>query len=111
MSSPTADLLCKLCRHRLRSSILLLASPQEDEEKVLDFYVKIEEDIQLARDNNCYILIEMDANAKLGYKVIKNDPNPQSKSGSLLWYLVQRNNLKVVNATGLCEGGIILDIG
>ncbi len=48
----------------------------------------------------------MDANAKLGYEVIKNDPNPQSKSGSLLWSLVQRNNLKVVNATGLCEGVI-----
>ena len=46
----------------------------------------------------------MDANAKLGYEVIPNDPNPQSKSGSLLWSLVQRNNLVVLNASNLCEG-------
>ena len=80
--------------------------PQEDEDRVLDFYVKLEEEIQLAKDNNCYILIEMDANAKLGYGVIKNDPNPQSKSGSLLWALVQRNNLVVVNSTDVCSGVI-----
>ena len=48
----------------------------------------------------------MDANAKLGFEVIPNDPNPQSKNGLMLWSLIQRNNLHVVNATDLCEGVI-----
>ena len=78
--------------------------PQEDSEKVLDFYEKLEEEIQLAKDDGCCILVEMDANAKLGYEVIKGDPNPQSNNGSLLWSLIQRNNLKVLNASDICKG-------
>ena len=80
--------------------------PQEDEqyEKVLGFYQKLEEEIVQAINSNCFVMMECDANAKLGYEVIKNDPNPQSKNGSLLMSLVQRNNLVVVNSTDLCSG-------
>ena len=46
----------------------------------------------------------MDANAKLGPEVIKNDPHEQSPNGELLLGLVVRNNLVICNATALCEG-------
>jgi hypothetical protein len=81
--------------------------PQEDEEeKTIGFYSKLEEEIILALDDGCWILLQCDANAKLGNEIIKNAPNPQSPNGTLLWEIVQRNNLTVLNSLPLCEGTI-----
>ena len=70
------------------------------------FYERLEGEVKQALVDNCLVLIECDANAKLGPEVIKNDPHPQSENGSCLWSLVQRNNLVVVNSSSLCEGVI-----
>ena len=50
------------------------------------------------------ICIEMDANAKLGGEIIKNDPHILSANGELLLGLVNRNNPVICNATAVCEG-------
>ena len=59
-----------------------------------------------AYDDGCLILIEMDANAKVGSKVIKNDPNAMSENGRLLLDLVDRQNLRILNSSSKCEGVI-----
>ena len=55
---------------------------------------------------NCKILIQMDANAKVGCEIIKSDPNKISNNGRLLVDLVERQNLAILNANDLCEGVI-----
>ena len=82
--------------------------PQEDDpsDHIMGFYEKLEEQIVLAIDDGCGIIIECDANAKLGDKIIQNDPNSQSNNGDLLWSLVNRNNLTVLNSLDICCGTI-----
>ena len=48
----------------------------------------------------------MDANAKLGCDIIKEDPNQFSSNGALLLELIERQNLSVLNASDLCQGVI-----
>ena len=46
----------------------------------------------------------MDANSKLGPKLIPNDPHNQSPNGKLLANIIDRHNLSVVNGTDKCTG-------
>ena len=55
---------------------------------------------------DCLICLEMDANAKVGCDIIKNDPNQMSGNGQMLLDLVSRNNLVIGNSTDLCDGTI-----
>ena len=82
--------------------------PQEDDavERIMGFYERLEEQIISAFDNGCGIIMECDANAKLGWEIIKNDPHSQSNNGALLWSLAVRNNLTVVNSLDICNGTI-----
>ena len=61
--------------HRIR--IINAYGPQEDDstQKVLSFWQEIEAEVLTAKDNDCMIIIEMDANAKVGNTVIKGDPH------------------------------------
>ena len=54
--------------------------PQEDEDiqNVLSFWQELETEVIKAKDEGCFILIEMDANAKVGNKIIKDDPHQMS---------------------------------
>ena len=52
------------------------------------------------------VCLEMDANAKVGLDVIKNDPNQISSNGEYLLDFTERNNLIICNATDMCEGTI-----
>ena len=46
----------------------------------------------------------MDANAKLGLEIIKEDPNFISENGVLLFDIIRRQNLQVLNADINCTG-------
>ena len=48
----------------------------------------------------------MDANAKVGFEIIKKDPHCQSQNGRLLVGLIERQNLSILNTSELCEGVI-----
>ena len=50
--------------------------------------------------------VEMDANAKAGHKVIKNDPNPMSSNGKIMLDIIERQNLVIAKAEDLCQGMI-----
>ena len=53
------------------------------------------------------IIIEMDANSKLGKAVIKSDPHNQTPNGKLLYNIIQRHNLVVLNSLeDRCIGSI-----
>lgn len=48
----------------------------------------------------------MDANAKLGDKIIKGDPNEMSANGELLYGIIQRQGLIIGNTLDVCDGVI-----
>ena len=50
--------------------------PQEDSdtENIYNFWQDFEREIILAKDEKCKIMLQMDANAKLGANLIKGDP-------------------------------------
>ena len=80
--------------------------PQENSEEEIkeEFYNQLDVEIKKAKVAGSLICIEMDANAKLGSKFIKNDPHLQSKNGELLETIVEENDLIVVNGTEVCDG-------
>lgn len=48
----------------------------------------------------------MDANGKLGDQIIPGDPYSQSPNGKLLWEMIERNDLIVINSLKICNGVI-----
>ena len=92
--------------HKIR--IINAYGPQEGEakEKTYKFWEEIEKEVILARDENCFILIQMDANAKLGSGIIKKDPHQMSENGTLLNNFILRQNLSCLNAHKSCIGSI-----
>ena len=82
--------------------------PQEydSKEKVNLFWIELERAVIDAKDNGCMCLIEMDANAKLGSHVIKDDPHVQSENGVVMIEMLRRQNLFVLNADDKCSGTI-----
>ena len=83
--------------------------PQEldsERENVYQFWRDLEKEVILVKNSNCKILIQMDANAKVGCEIIQNDPNARSNNGGLLLALVERQNLSILNASDLCVGVI-----
>ena len=75
-------------------------------EDKIAFYARLDQEVKNAKLFNCLVCLEMDANAKVGYNVIKNDPNAMSDNGEYLMELMERNNLIICNATDKCEGTI-----
>ena len=80
--------------------------PQEDDplNKRLVFWQAIEQEVVSAKSANCMVLIELDANAKLGYELIKDDPNRMSENGRFLKDIIEREALVLLNSSPLCQG-------
>ena len=76
----------------------------EDSRK--SFYNHLDLEIKRSKLAGSQICIEMDSNAKLGPKIIPNDPKEQSENGKLLEKVIAENDLVVVNGTELCNGVI-----
>ena len=97
---------CNLGKQKIR--IINGYGPQEDDPLVkrMKFWETIEHEIVSAKNEKCMILIELDANAKLGSQIIRNDPNKISENGQLLRNLIERKSLELLNNSPLCEGTI-----
>ena len=81
--------------------------PQEQDvsaQTKFNFWQNLEKEIISAYESNCEIIIELDANAKVGPNVIPNDPHCQSENGRLMMEMLARQNLHLVNASRLCKG-------
>ena len=83
--------------------------PQEDvcsKDDIYKFWQEIEQEISTAKDDNCLIVIQLDANAKIGKENIKDDPHDTTANGKILLDLVERQNLTIVNTLEKCSGVI-----
>ena len=66
---------CNIGKENVR--VINAYGPQEDDafNKKILFWQTLEQEINAAKNANCLTLIEMDANAKLGKNVLKQDPH------------------------------------
>ena len=80
--------------------------PQEnwDEENRIPFFLALEIEIEKAELAGKSIIIEMDANSKLGPKYVPGDPHGISPNGALLADIIERHNLIVGNGSKKCTG-------
>ena len=97
---------CQIGVHKVR--IINGYGPQEDEPAAnrLAFWQSLEQEIVSAKNSNCMVLVQMDANAKVGKNIIPSDPNDLSNNGQLLLDLIDRENLILANSSPLCHGAI-----
>jgi hypothetical protein len=56
--------------------------------------------------DNCLVLVQLDANAKVGKSVIPSDTKETSENGKLLINLIERENLYLQNISQFCKGVI-----
>ena len=82
--------------------------PQEDDSNLrrFNFWQELENEVISAKDNNCLIIIQMDANAKIGKDKIKNDPNEMSSNGKIMIEMIKRQGLIIGNCLNQCKGTI-----
>ena len=82
--------------------------PQEcwDEAKRIPFFLALETEIEKAELGGKSVIIEMDANAKLGPLFIPGDPHKMTPNGDLLAAIVKRHILIVANGSDKCSGTI-----
>ena len=93
--------------HSIR--IINAYGPQEDtynKDDIFEFWQELEQEVMSAKDDGCLLVIQLDANAKLGSEIIKSDPHNITENGQLLLDLMDRQNLSVVNAMDICTGVI-----
>ena len=83
--------------------------PQENwsETDRLPFFLALEAEINKAEMEDKDIIIQMDANSKLGANIIKDDPHVQTANGKLLNGIIERHGLLLLNGLkDVCEGAI-----
>ena len=64
----------------------------------MTFFATLEEEVVSAKMAGKSIIIQMDANSKLGKEIIPDDPKDQSPNGKVLEGIIKRNALIVVNS-------------
>ena len=83
--------------------------PQDDDtqQNRFNFWSGLEEEIISAKSESCMIIIQMDANAKVGRNVISSDPNNVTDgNGRQLLEILDRQGLILLNADKKCIGSI-----
>ena len=70
------------------------------------FWEAIEAEIIDAKEEGCLIIVQLDANAKVGPEIVTGDPNPVSENGKILLDLVKRQGLYIANSDPRCKGTI-----
>ena len=83
--------------------------PQENwpENEIMPFWLAVEEEIAAAEIHGRSLIIQMDANAKLGSTYIKDDPYKISGNGKILAGILDRHAMIVINGlTNKCTGSI-----
>ena len=83
-------------------------APQEDDDiqSIYNFWQEIEKEIIFAKEQNCKILLHMDANAKIGKEYLLSDPNDTSSNGKIMLQMIERQNLFILNTDEGCKGVI-----
>ena len=97
---------CQLNEMKVR--IINGYGPQDDDTAInrLNFWMSLEQEIVSAKESNCAVLLQLDANGKVGKGVISSDPNEISENGRSLLSLLDRENLHLLNIAPMCKGVI-----
>ena len=83
--------------------------PQEDDhsQNKLNFWMGLDQEVLSAISESCMVLIQMDANAKVGREIISSDPNNVTDgNGRQMLDLIERHGLKLLNSDRMCKGAI-----
>ena len=109
VSSPDTEIL--VIQTRVGSEDIRIINgygPQEDAnfQDIYNFWQDMDKEIISAKEQNCKIIIQLDANAKLGKDILPADPNDISGNGKILLEMVERHNLCILNTEEQCKGGI-----
>ena len=83
--------------------------PQDDDsqQNKLNFWMGLEEEVLAAKSESCMVLIQMDANAKVGRNIVSQDPNSITDSnGRHMLELIDRQSLVLLNADRNCVGAV-----
>lgn len=83
--------------------------PQEkdSQERKLNFWARLSEEVKLSQDDDSGIIIQMDGNLWAGKEIIKEDPNDCNNNGKhFKQFLAKHSDLTVVNSLEICEGKI-----
>ena len=88
--------------------IMTGVGPQEnwEETKRMPFFIALESEIVKAQMAGKGVIIEIDANSKLGSSYIPNDPHIMSPNGKILASIIDNNALIVGNGSTKCKGVI-----
>ena len=80
--------------------------PQEnwEESRRVSFFIALEAEIGKAELAGTSVIIEMDANAKLGHEYIPNGTHDKSPNGRLLANIIEMHALIVANGSTKCSG-------
>ena len=74
-------------------------------EKKEDFWNYLDEEIELADQNDSGFILHFDGNLWAGEQIIPGDPKKQNRNGKMFeQFLQQHTNLTVVNSLQICEG-------
>ena len=97
---------CQVGGQKIR--VLNAYGPQEDDptETRISFWTAVHQKIFEAKSEGCMLLLQMDANAKLGNEIIKDDCNSMSENGRLMYEIIESESLSVLNSSSLCSGVI-----
>ena len=93
----------------LRIRCICAYGPQEKDtqEKKLNFWSRLSEEVSDALENETAIIIQMDGNLWGGEDIVKGDPNKCNNNGKFFKEFLEMNpNLVVVNNLPICEGKI-----
>ena len=95
-------------KKELKIRVINCYGPQETEskEKLVEFWQGVESEILSSENAGCHVLVQTDANAKLGPEIVKNDPHQMSSNGKYLRDILKRLNLSCLNSHRLCTGTI-----
>ena len=72
----------------------------------MPFFLALEIEIEKAKLAGKSIIVEMDANSKVGKQYIPRDPHVMSQNGAILAQIVERQQLTIANGTDTCTGTI-----
>ena len=103
---PFELLVVEIEAHKESIRIITGCGPQEnwDESRRMSFFIALEAEIIKAELSGKSIIIEIDANSKLGPELIPNDPHKMSQNGKILPSVIERHALIVANGSEKCKG-------
>ena len=103
---PFELLVVEIEAHKESIRIITGCGPQEnwDERRRMYFFIALEAEIIKAELSGKSIIIEIDANSKLGPELIPNDPHKISQNGKIQASVIERHPLIVANGSKKCKG-------